>query len=858
MIRFLLLSLLIAAPAFGQHGITPGGSYDPAVPVPRAVLGYDIGDRFTPHHLIVRYAEHLARTSRRVRIDTVATTFEGRPLLLATITSEANQNRRQQIQNDARRLADPNTSPADVDAIVARAPAVIWLGYSVHGDEASGAEAALAFMYQLAAGQDASTRMMLDSVVVLIDPIQNPDGHERHVQQTTQSRSALWIPPSPSALIHQTVWPGPRTSHYHFDLNRDWYLLSHPESRGRIATFLSWYPQTAADLHEMGSNATYYFAPPMDPVNKNVAQTIWDWWDIYAAANAAAFDTHGWPFFRREGYDDFYPGYGDSWPTFLGAVGMTYEQASSEGGAIRREDGTILTLKDAIAHHYTASWATTMATAQRRTQRMRDFNAFRRAAVTDAQRHPVRGIAFERDAHGRADSLAQLLTRNGIAVQQTSSDLHGAPFAHTRGTRAPAGSYIVDFAQGNGVLARALLEPDAQLDSTFIREELENRESGQDIRFYDVTAWAMPYTFRVNAWTFRSPPSNVVVAAPRPASPAAALPNARVAYAFEPGSEASIRMLSGLLTDSVRVHVAQRAFTSGGRAFRHGAFIVRVAANNPRVHEVVRRHATSSGADIVALNSSAAERGTDLGSGSVVPVQPPRVALAGGNGVSPNSFGYAWYQFDQRMRLPVTSIAASALGSPAIDEFTVIVLPSTSGLDAVLNEAGRARLATWVKNGGVLVTLDGATAWVASERVGISRLRTRSDSLRADGQPGAALPAGVPGAIVRLHSDTLSLLTIGVDEPSLPGLIFSDRIFTTPSDVRPGEVVLRTAGEPDLRIAGYLWPEVPARLAGTPYLWTERVGRGRLIAFAGEPNFRDMWRGMLPLFANAVLLGPSF
>src|SRR5687768_11500200 len=267
MLRYLAIGLLAATPALAQHGITAGGTYNTAVPAPKAVLGYDIGDRFTPHHLIVRYAERLAATSRRVHIDTVATTFEGRPLLLATITSEANQARRDRIRDDARRLADPATSPAEVDAIVARSPAVIWLGYSVHGDEASGTEAALAFMYQLAAGDDATTRMLLDSLIILIDPIQNPDGHERHVQQTNQTRSTLWIPPAPAAMIHQTVWPGPRTSHYHFDLNRDWYLLSHPESRGRIATFLSWYPQTAADIHEMGYNATYYFAPPMDPVN---------------------------------------------------------------------------------------------------------------------------------------------------------------------------------------------------------------------------------------------------------------------------------------------------------------------------------------------------------------------------------------------------------------------------------------------------------------------------------------------------------------------------------------------------------------------------------------------------------------
>ncbi|HUP88992.1 MAG TPA: M14 metallopeptidase family protein, partial [Longimicrobiales bacterium] len=809
------------------------------------------------HHMRMRYVDRLAATSRRVHVDTVARTHEGREVLSVVVTSEANQSRIAQIKADAQRVADPRgASASDLNAVVGRLPSIVWLGYTVHGGEASGAEAALAFMYQLAAGTDPQTKLILDSTVVVIDPLQNPDGHERHVQDVNRSRGVFGPTASPASLIHSGNWPGPRTNHYYFDMNRDYYVMSQPETRGRIKVFRTWFPHVDADLHEMGSNSTYFFPPSMDPINKIIPKNIQDWWSTYAAANGAAFDEHGWGYFRREGYDQFYPGYGDSWPLFNGAVGMTYEEASSAGGAIRRTDGTVLTLKDAAHRHYTTSFATALTTARNRTQRVKDFLAFKQNAINEPVRAGVRGIAFERDRQGRADSLAQRLLDNGIEVlrlRSSASPADAQPFATSGPARLSAGSYVVDFSQPSGALARSILEPDAPLDSTFVHEEESNREIGVSERFYDLTAWSMPYTFRVKAWTLRTIPAGAERIASVPVAPAPALPNARVAYAFEPGSEASIRMLAGLLADSVRVNFAQKWFKAGDEAFQHGAFVVRVAANNDRVHDIVRRHAAASGAHVVSLSSGLVTEGTDLGSSSVIPLRTPRVALVGGAGVSGNSFGATWYAFDQRMHFPVTNIPLSALGSSAIDEFNVIVLPSAS-----LEQSTADRVGTWVRNGGVLVTMDGSTQWLSGEKVGISRLRARRDTTRADNQPGAPLPADIPGAIMRVVADTLSPLTAGVDEREFTALVFSDRIYKTPKDFRPGEVVLKFAGEKSVRVAGYVWPEVPARIADSPYLWTERVGRGRVIAFAGDPNFRDMWRGMYPLFANAVLIGGSF
>lgn len=861
----LALLLALAAPAVrAQHAFqSPGATFDPRVPTPRASLGYDVGEQFTPHHRIMRYLEQLAATSARVRVDTLGVTAEGREIVMAILASERQLARLDAIRADAARLADPRGADAGtLAAVVARHPAVVWLGYTVHGNEASGTEAALAMLYQLAAGQDAATRAILDSTVVLIDPVQNPDGHERHVQDVRRALGAFGPSPVPGSMGHQGSWPGARTSHYYFDLNRDWFIHSHPESRARAAAMLAWWPQVAVDLHEMGSNATYFFAPPMEPVNKNVPPNTFKWWDIFAASIGTSFDAAGWPFFRREGYDEFYPGYGVSWPILNGAIGATFEQASSGGGAIRRADGTILTLQEAARHHYTAAWATTSTAARRRTELVGDFVASRQRNVADLARSPIRSVILARDAQGRADSLVARLLGNGIEVARldgavTVADARAYTGGAAASLRAPGGWYVVDLAQPQGRLAKALLEPDAQLDSSFVREELEARRTGQGSRFYDVTGWSLPFAFRVDAWTSAQAiggTSRVTALGPAErAAPGAAAHG----WAFEPGSESALRMLSGLFRDSVRVWFARRPFTSAGHAYPNGAFVVRVAGNRGDVHETVRRHAVASGAAVRAVPSALVDEGTDLGSNSVAYLRPPRVALLGGSGVNGNSFGFAWYAFDQRLGLPVTAVTAEWVAGAGLDDMNVLVIPSMQGaaLERALGDAGRERLQRWVRGGGVVVTVGSATSWLASERSGLSRFRLRRDSAGGDGAP---LPVNVPGAIGRAVADTLSPLMAGILTREVPVLVSGGDVIAVPRDLRPGEAVLRFAPADRIRLSGYFWPEAPARLGGAPYLFTERVGQGRVIGFAGDPNFRDIWRGLLPLFGNAVLLGGSF
>ncbi|MGK7311494.1 MAG: M14 family zinc carboxypeptidase [Candidatus Longimicrobiales bacterium M2_2A_002] len=862
-----LLSLIVAAlifaapPVAAQHGLAAGGPYDPAVPTPASVLGYQLGDRFTPHHSISRYAAALAGASPRIRLDTVGHTYEGREVLLAVVTSEANHARLAAIRENAALLADPRGAAQDaLDRAVATTPTIAWLGYTIHGNEASGVEAALATLYELAAGQDGATRMVLDSVVVLIDPVQNPDGHERHVQNVMRDRGAFGPDPYPEAMVNTGGWPGARTSHYLFDLNRDWFIHSHPVTRARTGAYLEWAPHVAVDLHEMGSSSTYFFAPPMEPLNPNVEASIPEWWDVFAEGNAGALADRGWGFFTGESFDEFYPGYGVSWPVLTGAIGMTYEQGSSEGGAIRRDDGTILTLREAAAHHYTTSMATLRTVAARRTDRVRDYLEFRQSAVDGQLDAAFRAVVLEPDAQGRAAALVETLLGNAIEVLRLSesAEIRGTPYGETGASRVrvPAGAWVIDLAQPQGRLARAILEPDADLPPAFIEEELQARREGRRDRFYDITAWSLPFTFRVDAWQTGELPDALerVTGETLAGGPVAAPDRARYAYAFAPGSEASYRLLARLLTDSVRVRHAPEAFRIGDADFPGGAFVVLVNRNADRdIHAMVTDAARETGVPVRALDTALADEGTDLGSNSVAAVPVPRVALVGGDGVSAYSFGAAWFAFDQRIRYPATRVELEYLAR-VLDDFSVVVLPSASSLADALGENGTEALRSWVRDGGVLVTLEESTAWLASSAM--TRLAERALEPDEDGE--RPLPMSVPGAIVRAAVDTLSPLTAGIRETEIPIMLSGDRVYRAPADVGPREVAVRYVEGDRLRLSGYLWPEVPERVAGMPFLWSERLGSGRVIAFAGDPNFRALWRGLLPLFANAVFLGSTF
>src|SRR4051812_3655450 len=433
---------------------------DEHVPSPAAFLGYPLGARFTSWDRIVAYLEALDAASPRVKVWEYGHTYEGRPLKLLAVSSPENLERLEEIRKDVLRLADPaGASAADRERILRRTPLVVWLAYGVHGNESSSAEAALGAAYVLAAAQGETAEMLKD-VVVLVDPLQNPDGRERYVNGYRQHKGDDANPRRASAE-HFEPWPGGRQNHYVIDLNRDWAWASQQETRQRIAAYRSWEPQVYVDFHEMGTDSSYFFPPAAEPINPLIDRRILGWLDKFGRANAAAFDHQGWIYFKEENYDLFYPGYGDSYPSLRGAVGMTYEMAGGgrAGALMALQDGTVLTLADRVARHLTTSLATVRTAAKNGRKLLEDFTAGRARAGGETPRT----FLWPADQQ-EARALADLLTLHGVRVSQLRQPAEVPVKALTRGAGEPqprkfaAGTYAVSTAQPLGNLVAALME----------------------------------------------------------------------------------------------------------------------------------------------------------------------------------------------------------------------------------------------------------------------------------------------------------------------------------------------------------------------------------------------------------------
>ena len=425
--RLLLLAAAAGLPLCAQKAFDywPGASYDPRVPTIHEVLGYQPGERITSHAGIMRYFDALAAAApARIKLFPYAESWEGRKLIYAVVASEANIKRLSEIRASIQRIADPRKTPeAEAHKLISALPAVVWLAYGVHGNEISSPEAAMLAAYHLIASRnDKVVEQILANDLVIMDPTQNPDGRDRFVHHYEQTRG-LEPDENPSAVEHNEGWPGGRTNHYHFDMNRDWFAATQPETRGRIAAMLEWVPLVTVDLHEMGSDATYYFAPAADPYNPHMAKDQVANMNLFGKNNAKWFDKFGFDYFTRDQYDGFYPGYGDSWPAFFGSIGMTYEQASVRGLVVRRTDERVMWFRDTVRQHFVASISTAEAAAANRAKLLADFYRYRATAIEEGKTEAIREYILPRGRDASAtDKLAGILVEQGVEVKTR----HGA------------------------------------------------------------------------------------------------------------------------------------------------------------------------------------------------------------------------------------------------------------------------------------------------------------------------------------------------------------------------------------------------------------------------------------------------
>ncbi|MBI4469301.1 MAG: hypothetical protein HY650_08280 [Acidobacteria bacterium] len=906
------VALALGGPAHAQEfSFYPDARYDPRIPAARTVIGQDLGERFTPFHRMENYLRALADKSDRVRLTDYGETFEGRKLYLMILTSPENHARMAEIRSNLGRLSDPRRiqSEDELDRLVANTPVVVWLSYTVHGDEASGTEAALQFAYHLAAATDEATMQVLRDAIVILDPCQNPDGRERFVafQNSIAGRNPN---PHRAAAEHSQPWPGGRHNHYLFDLNRDWFALTQTETRGKVSAMTEWHPQVHADLHEMGSDSTYYFAPPMAPYHENVPAQMKTWWSTYGRGNAAAFDARGWPYFVRETFDAFYAGYGDSWPVFGGIVGMTYEQASSAGLVIRRSDQTELRLRDAVWHHFVASWATCATATRHRKEQLRDYYLMRKSAIEEGVSGPLRFYLIPPGPDpGRTAKLIGRLMKQGIEVLRARSPLLPVTLRELNGTEVkrtelPGGTFMLPLAQPLSRLARAILEQDAKLDPKFIREERARLDAGEESQFYDVTAWSLPLAMGVQTFStsddLRS--AGDLISAPPAVTGSVSGGEARVAYLLRYDSNDAARALIDLLHHGYKVHVARKGFRLHEAEYPRGTLVLFTGLNPPSLHRFLREAVIRLPVQFQAVDDAYTEEGISLGSPNVVFIKSPRVGVIYDSPASPTSYGWIDYLLGEQYRFPFTSIRAADLPGVDMKDFDVLVFPNEEsggmGYRGALGEKGIEKLKRWIEAGGVFVGIKGGARFAAQQGVKISSIhegepkpeeedeeeegaeesvpqaeaggaakRRVSKPPKTAGPAAGEEPAGAtgssddrppleetPGAMLRIRLDPHHFLSFGYGEET-PVLVASKLLFHPSKEKRHNVGTYAAADR--LRVSGFIWDHMRERLAGKLYLSDESSGEGRVILFADDPNFRGFWDSLNRLFLNALLFGPS-
>ena len=720
------------------------GAYRAEVPRPQTLLRYDVGDFHTTYAQMERVIEAIAKAAPdRVKIYDIGETSEHRMQHLIAISAPENIARIDQIKASNQRLTDSRTlNPTEANQIIQTNPAIAWMAYTIHGNESASFEAMMQVVYQLAASNESQTLDILKNDVTLILASENPDGHERFV---TWYNSVATGNPDRNALEHREPWAiYGRLNHFRFDLNRDNIAATQIETQNMQRAFFEWNPQVSADHH--GQPSQFFFPPAALPINPNLPQPQTNkWLDTFGKANANAFDQNKWDYYVRDIYHLFYPGYWDSFPSLNGAIGMTYE---TDGGGFKglrwtRDDGSIATLRSAIAKHFVASMTTLETLAKNRAQRLQDFYDFRRTAMEETSREKLKRIVISpaKDSVKAADLIKVLqLARVEVKVSNasfTSNSAHSfmqnnAPVS----TKTfPAGSYIIDLNQPQKRIIKALLEQDTPQDKAFVDDNMarfrRNERRGtsaskEDYGFYDITAWNLPLAFGIDTyWTEDAANVNSTVVTPEfieQAKQGTVSERAQIAYIIPYEGDGAGAMALRLLKEGFRVAVAAKTLTAGGRTYNRGTFVVRVTRNSDNIHEAVARLARQLGVNVTAVNTGFNETGdTGVGGESVVSLQSPKIAMVADESVDQTSYGSIWWTLD-RYGVDFTSLTISNIKGGALKNYTVLIMPNGSAgrYFSAFGTGGVTALKEWISGGGTLITVKGASVFAALKDVALT------------------------------------------------------------------------------------------------------------------------------------------
>ncbi|WP_299767695.1 M14 family metallopeptidase [uncultured Dokdonia sp.] len=802
-------------------------SYNKEIPTPESVIGFVPGEWHVSHDKLSEYMRTLAAASDRITIENRGSTFEGRPILLLTITSPSNHTRIEDIRKEHVKLTESGSSSLSTSNM----PIVVYQGLSIHGNEPSGANAGLVAAYYLAAAQGAKIDALLENTVILFDPSFNPDGLQRFAYWANTNKS-ININADPQDREYSEVWPGGRTNHYWFDMNRDWLPVQLPESRARIKTFHHWYPNILTDHHEMGSNATFFFQPgiqsrthPLTPkLNQELTKKIGNY-------HAKALDKIGSLYYTEESFDDFYYGKGSTFPDINGGIGILFEQASSRGHAQETDNG-LLEFPFTIRNQFTAMLSTLEASQGMRAELLdyqRDF--FNKA------RSESKGGAYafgsEKDA-ASAYHLAEILKRHKVEIHEVSNSFRESGKEYKKGY-----SYIV---------------PKNQRQSRLIKAMFEKRTKFQDSLFYDISAWSFPLAFGLNI-TENASTSN---AGPAIQELQKRTPNAvnrsTYGYLMEWHEYYTPKVLNKILNAGLRAKVGMKQFSLEGKSYDYGTILIPVQNQKMDAQELnafLSNLSKETTIDITAVGTGLTE-GIDLGSNQFRAIEPAQVAIIVGDRVNPYDAGEIWHLFDTRYDMKITKLNVTNLNRADLSRYTDIIVPASYGNS--LDKSKTEKLKSWVRNGGTLIGYRNAANWMKrNEMLNINFEKTKNPakavSFEQRGDFNGAQVIG--GAIFEAKQDRSHPVNFGYEDDRI-SMFRNTTIFIQPDSTSYRNPIQYTKNPLQ---SGYISKINLKAISETRPFVHQGSGRGKIILFTDNTNFRAFWYGTNKLLMNAIFFG---
>ena len=815
---------------------------------PEEFLGYKIGSHYTVHSKIVNYFNHVAANApAMMKLQQYGETNEGRPLLLAFISSADNIKNLEQIRLNNLRLA--NLGKDKMAAVEENVPAIVWLSYNVHGNEPASSEAALLALYALVDPSNMKTKEWLKNTVVIIDPCINPDGRDRYVNWFNSAVGKNFNPQR-LAREHREPWPQGRTNHYNFDLNRDWAWQTQIESQQRIKKYDEWMPQVHVDYHEQGYNEPYYFAPAAEPLHEVITPWQREFQVTIGRNNAKYFDQNSWLYFTKERFDLFYPSYGDTYPVYNGSIGMTYEQGGiSAGLGVINDEGDTLTLEDRAMHHFTTSMSTVEVSSLNAGRLIKEFRKYFNTAVANGSgEYKSYVIKNQPQDAQRIDQLLDLMDKNGI--QYSSGSGAGKGYNYNSGKEeaftVASNDIVISSFQPRAALVKVLFEPKSKL---------------ADSVTYDITAWSLPYVYGLTVWASR----DKITTGGNVTKTKVVNAETEYGYVIPWNGVRTVKAIGQLLKKGILLRYAEQPFEINGNKFDRGAVIVLKTANKAKgrnLWSVVREVADANSIQLYPVSSGFVDKGFDFGSDMVHPFKAPRVVMATGDAIGSTAAGSIWHFFEQEIDYPITQVIVTDLDRLNWNDVDVLIMPD-GNYRFLNNKDDLEAFKAWINRGGRVIAFEGAVAQLAKAEMGIKQKKSEEADKKDDKKDDKSIYTALknyedreresvsgttPGSIWKVELDNSHPLAFGY-----PNYYYTlkqdDNVYEFLKDGWNIGIIKK-----ENQVAGFVGAALQPKLKDGLLFGVQNMGNGSITYLADNVMFRSFWENGKLMFCNAVFL----